>query len=102
MAKKSNFQAPLTIGFAAGIAAGAAGVYFFATDRGKDFRKEMNDLWEEARPELIKKEVIEKSDETLGQAIKSFLIEVAVEETHKAQVTAKKRVRQNKMLFKGV
>jgi len=102
MTKKSSFQGPFITGFVAGMAAGAAGVYFFATDRGKDFVAEMNELWEEARPELVKQGVIEDSDATLGQAVKSFLIEVFAETAQEAQTNAKKRVRSNKLLFKGV
>jgi gas vesicle protein len=107
MTAKNNFQGPFAIGFTAGLAAGALAVYFLATERGEEFLDEMGDLWEEAKPELVKQGVIEKTDETLGQAVKSFLIGVF---THKVQetlptdqsATEKKRVRKNKLLFKGV
>jgi hypothetical protein len=101
MTAKNNFQGPFVAGFAAGLAAGAVGVYFFATEKGEQFLEEMNELWEEARPDLIKQGVIEESDETLGQAVKSFLLEVFAEKAQEAQQTAKKRVRKNKLMFKG-
>jgi gas vesicle protein len=102
MTQKSSFQGPFTVGFIAGLAAGATAVYFFATQKGEQFRAEMGDLWEEAKPELVKKGVIEDSDETLGQAIKSFLVGVFANSAQGAQAKSKKRVRKNNQLFKGV
>ncbi len=102
MAEKSNFQGPFIAGLVLGMAAGAAGVYFWATERGQDFMEEMNELWDEARPELIKKGVISKDDETIGQAVKGFLLELAAEQAQAGKTEAKKRIRSNKMLFKGV
>ncbi|MFH2118727.1 MAG: hypothetical protein ABII10_03260 [Candidatus Paceibacterota bacterium] len=108
MAEKNNFQSPFMIGFVAGLAAGAAAVYFFATERGEDFLDEMGDLWKEARPELVKQGVIEDADKTLGQAAKSFLIGTFAQEASDLKadlkgepVVPRKRVK-NKMLFKGV
>ena len=99
--KGSNVQGPFITGFVAGMAAGALGVYFFATERGKGFMEEMNELWEEARPELVKKGVIADTDATLGEAAKSFLIQSFAE---KAQdlTAGKKRIRKTNTLFKGV
>ncbi|HEX9817758.1 MAG TPA: YtxH domain-containing protein [Patescibacteria group bacterium] len=102
MTTKSNFQGPFAIGFVSGLAAGAAAVYFFATERGEQFLDDMGDLWEEAKPELVKQGVIENSDETLGQVVKSFLISIFANEAQEVQTATKKRVRHTRTLFKGV
>lgn len=102
MTAKSSYQGPFVTGFATGLAAGAAGVYFLATNKGKGFIKEMNELWEEAKPALVKEGVIKASDQTLTEALKSFLIETLAEEAGEVQITTKKRIRKQKMLFKGV
>lgn len=97
----SNFQGPFLTGFVAGMAAGAAAVYFFATPRGKDFVEEMEDLWEEARPELVKQGVVEPTDANLGQAVKSFLIQAFANKARQF-TDGKKRTRSSKTLFRGV
>ena len=107
MTAKSNFQGPFALGFVTGLAAGAVAVYFFATEKGEQFLDEMGDLWKEARPELVKQGVIEDSDKTLGQAVKNLLISAFVQQTStltngQIQTVPKKRVRKNKLLFKGV
>lgn len=97
----SSPQGPFVTGFVAGMAAGAAAVYFFATDRGKDFVDEMEDLWEEARPELAERGVIKDDKASLGEAVKTFLIETFADKAQQL-TSGKKRVRSNKKLFKGV
>jgi hypothetical protein len=99
--KGSSPQGPFVTGFVAGMAAGAAAVYFFATDRGKDFVSEMEELWEEARPELAKRGVIKNADESLAEAIKGLLIQAFADKAQQLTVS-KKRIRSTKTLFKGV
>lgn len=100
-AKKSNPHVPFLTGFVAGMAAGAAAVYFFATEKGQDFVEDMENLWEEARPELVKQGVIDDTDATLGEAIKGFVIQAMAVKAGDL-TSGKKRVRTNKQLFKGV
>ena len=107
MTEKNNFQGPFAIGFVSGLVAGGGGVYFFGKQKGEDFLDEMGDLWEEARPELVKQGVIEDSDKTLGQAVKGFLIDLFAQKTstlknEQIPTIARKRVNKDKMLFKGV
>lgn len=83
------------------MAAGAAAVYFFGTEKGQDFVEDMENLWEEARPELVKQGVIDDSGATLGEAVKGFLIQAFAEKA--GELTApKKRIRKPNTLFKGV
>ena len=97
----SSFQGPFVTGFVAGMAAGAAAVYFFATERGKDFVEDMNGLWEDARPELVKQGIIENTDATLGETVKTLLIQAAAQKAHDLTVT-KKRLRKPNTQFRGV
>jgi hypothetical protein len=100
-AKRNNPQVPFLTGFVAGMAAGAAAVYFFGTEKGQDFVEDMENLWEEARPELVAQGVIANSDATMGEAIKGFLIQAFAERA--AELTPpKKRIRKANTLFKGV
>lgn len=100
-AKANNPHGPFLTGFVAGMAAGAAAVYFFATEKGQDFVDDMEDLWEEARPELARQGVINDSDATLGEAIKGFLIQAFAEKAGEL-TPAKKRIPKSNTLFKGV
>ncbi|HCR81528.1 MAG: hypothetical protein UY13_C0002G0016 [Candidatus Pacebacteria bacterium GW2011_GWB1_47_8] len=99
--KESNFQGPFLLGFVAGMTAGAAAVYFLATDRGKDFVDDMNELWEEARPELVKQGVIQDTEASLGESVKTLLIQAFAQKAHELTAT-KKRIRKPNTQFRGV
>lgn len=100
-AKANNPHVPFLTGFVAGMAAGAAAVYFFGTEKGQDFVDDMEDLWQEARPELVAQGVIADSDATIGEAIRGFLIQAAAQKAGELSAP-KKRIRKPNTLFKGV
>ena len=70
-------------------------------ERGQDFVEDMNELWEDARPELVKQGLIEDSDATLGETVKTLLIQAAAQKAHDLTVN-KKRIRKPKTQFRGV
>lgn len=99
--KENNFQGPFLTGFVAGMAAGAAAVYFFATERGQDFMDDMNELWQDARPELVKQGVITDTNASLGETVKTLMIQAVAQKAH--DLTAgKKRIRKQNTQFRGV
>ena len=68
---------------------------------GKDFVDDMNELWEEARPELVKQGVIQDTEASLGESVKTLLIQAFAQKAHELTAT-KKRIRKPNTQFRGV
>jgi len=116
MSNKNKEVGSFLNGFTAGLVAGAAAYFLFATDKGKNLSQEIQGEWDQAKETLAEKGVIKDKNTTIRQLIGSIFKQVtdtkmtpASERKAKKLVSKKKKIsfssskkKQQPKKFKGV
>lgn len=88
-------------GFLVGAAAGAVGLFFFGTKRGKEVYKDVKKEWAHAREKLKEEYGEEFQGKTIGESLHEVLNQVNefIEKDHTKKNTVKPVKTQKKRLF---
>lgn len=69
-------QGSFLTGFSLGLFAGAVGYFLFGTDKGKSFREDISQEWDEAKEKMVQEGVIENKDANLRDVINDLVSKV--------------------------
>lgn len=88
MATNDSHQGSFLNGFTLGLFAGAAGYFLFGTPKGESVRKKMSQEWEYAKKHLAEQGVIESSNMTIRDLLRTCVEQLAATTTpqHKQQL----------------
>jgi len=98
--KQDSFKAGLTLG----VCLGVAGYFLFGTDRGKQLRKELDQVWED-HPELKKKLPASFQSTSFEELIQEVMVEVSSGLSHlsdAAEVASTKKTKTKSPSKAGV